>query len=285
MIFKNMVFKTKKTLNLSGSIIDLSTPAVMGILNLTPDSFFDGGYYKTETGILNQVEKMLSEGAVIIDIGGASSKPNAELITEKEELDRVMPVIKLLKKKFSSIKISIDTYRSSIACEALNEGACVINDISGGDLDKKMFELMAERNVPYVLMHMKGTPQTMAGLINYDALISEIFDILQGKINTLRSMGVCDIIVDPGFGFSKNITQNYSLLKNLSYFKLLEIPILAGISRKSMIYKKLDIIPEDALNGTTVLNTMALINGASILRVHDVKEAVEAVKLFKETYL
>ena len=279
-----MVFETKKTLNLSGSILDLSTPAVMGILNLTPDSFFDGGNYLTENQMLRQTEKMFTDGAQMIDIGGASSKPNADPLSEKEELQRILKPIERLIKAFPAIKISVDTCSSEVARAALEAGVCMVNDISGGDADPQMFDLVAKRSIPYVLMHMRGTPQTMTSFTNYDNLIYEIINILQQKINSLRAMGVVDVVVDPGFGFAKSRDQNYELLRNLSYFNVLNVPILVGISRKSMIYKTIGGTAADALNGTIVLNTIALMNGASILRVHDVKEAVEAVKLYKQTY-
>ncbi len=277
--------KTKQMLNLRGCVVDLSTPKVMGILNITPDSFYDGDKYQSEELLLGQVEKMLLEGAAIIDLGAASSKPNAAEVSEAEEIKRLLPVLKSIIKKFPEVKISVDTFRSNVARLAVEEGAVMINDISGGELDAKMFETVAELKVAYVLMHMRGTSQTMQQMTSYDDMLKDIMDYFHAKVFQLKSLGVHDIIIDPGFGFAKNIKQNYQLLKNLPYFKMLNLPILAGLSRKSMIYKHLGINSEEALNGTTVLNTMALLNGSSILRVHDVKAAVETVELYKKTYL
>jgi len=269
-------------LNCNGQLIDLHTPKVMGILNITPDSFFDGGKYKNENQILSQVEKMLTEGATFIDIGAYSSRPGAQHILEEEELQRIIPVVELLIKNFSEIKISIDTFRSNVAKETIQAGATMINDISGGSLDEKMFTTITELQVPYILMHMKGTPQTMKTENNYKNLIQDIVFYFSEKVKQLRGLGVNDIILDPGFGFAKNTAQNFSLMNNLEVFKHLDLPLLVGVSRKSMIYKTLDILPEEALNGTTFLNTVSLMAGAKILRVHDVKEAVECVKLHQQ---
>lgn len=252
----------------------------MGILNVTPDSFYDGGRFFTPDTIKTQAEKMLKEGADIIDVGGYSSRPGANDISEQEETDRVCDAIGILHKEFPSINISVDTFRSSVAEAGLKEGACMINDISGGELDNKMFSTIAKWKVPYILMHMKGTPQTMTKQTDYENLLLELLEYFNRKIEILKNLGVNDIIIDPGFGFAKNIKQNFLMLKNLPYIKVLEKPLLIGISRKSMIYKTLGVEPGEALNGTTVLNTIALQNKASILRVHDVKEAVECVKLF-----
>lgn len=281
---KDTVFYPKTTLNIKGKILDLSSPVVMGILNVTPDSFYDGGVYTTEKDILNKASKILSEGARIIDVGGYSSRPGADDITTIEEIQRVVPAIRAIIHEFPNAIISIDTFRAEVARAAIEEGAAIINDISGGALDKEMFATVAQLKAPYILMHMKGTPQTMANENDYNDLLLDIIDYFQKKISELKNLGIKDLVIDPGFGFAKSINQNYELLRNLNYFKLLNLPILVGISRKSMIYRKLSIGSEEALNGTTVLNTIALMNGATILRVHDVKEAVEAITLFKATY-
>jgi dihydropteroate synthase len=281
---KDTVFYSKKTLNFKGNLLDLSEPVVMGILNVTPDSFYDGGTYTKDTSLLEKASQMLEEGAGIIDVGGYSSRPQAADISEKEETSRVIPAIRSIMKAFPEACISIDTFRSNVARAALEEGAVMVNDISGGSLDDKMFPLIAELNVPYVLMHMKGTPQTMNKLTDYENIVLDMIDYFQKRLFELKQMGVKDVIIDPGFGFAKTTDQNYELLKNLNYFKCLNMPILAGVSRKSMICKKINAEPKDALNGTTVLNTIALMNGASVLRVHDVKFALEAVKLYKATY-
>ena len=267
------------TINCKGQIIDLSTPKIMGILNITPNSFYDGGKYSLENNAIAQVEIMLNEGATFIDIGAYSSKPNAEFVSEEEELSRIIPVVKALIKEFPKAILSIDTFRSSVAQECLNNGAALINDISAGSLDEKMMEVIASNKVPYIMMHLRGTPQTMHNQTNYEHLINEILTYFSDKINKARSLGINDLIIDPGFGFAKTTDQNYEILSNLELLKVLELPILAGISRKSMIYKTLDINAEEALNGTTVLNTIAITKGASIIRVHDVKEAAECVKL------
>lgn len=276
---QSKIFSTNKTLNVAGRLMDLSVPKVMGILNVTPDSFYDGRKFTTPSDILNQAERMLDEGADFIDVGGYSSRPGAENISKEEEINRVVPIIELIVKKFPTVLISVDTFRAEVARRAIDSGACIINDISGGDLDETMFETVAALRIPYVLMHMKGTPQTMTQLNSYENLLLEIISSLQSKINKLHQLGVKDIIVDPGFGFAKNIEQNFELLKKLDHLQILGKPILAGLSRKSMIWKTLKISPEGALNGTTALNTIALLNGASILRVHDVKEAKEIISL------
>ncbi len=268
------------TINCLGKLIDLTTPKVMGILNITPNSFYDGGQYVTEKSILNQVEKMLLEGAAFIDLGAYSSKPNAALVSEEEEIERLLPVIKSVLKHFPDTLLSIDTFRSEVAKVSLDLGAAMINDIAAGNLDEKMFETIAKYQVPYVMMHMKGTPQTMTLLTQYDNIVKEMLFYFSEKIATARSFGINDLVVDPGFGFAKTLEQNYEVLQHLELFQNLELPILVGVSRKSMVYKILETNAEDALNGTTVLNTIALTKGANILRVHDVKEAVEAAKLF-----
>ncbi|MES2543893.1 MAG: dihydropteroate synthase [Bacteroidota bacterium] len=270
------------TINCKGELIDLSVPKVMGILNVTQNSFYDGGKYKNEIEILSQVEKMLIEGAAFIDIGAYSSKPNAELVSEEDELNRLIPIVNLVLKHFPKTLISIDTFRSEVAKTALLNGASIINDISAGNLDEKMLGIIAEFQPPYIMMHMKGTPQTMQGLCNYEDIIKEMLFYFSERVNKARSFGINDLIVDPGFGFAKAIDQNYEVLQKLELFQMLELPILVGVSRKSMIYKTLDSTIEEALNGTSVLNTVGLMKGAKILRVHDVKEAVECVKLYEK---
>ena len=267
------------TINCAGKLIDLSIPKIMGILNITPDSFYDGGRYNSDKKILDHVEKMIIDGAVFIDIGAYSSRPGRVDIDENEELKRIIPAIELVNKKFPEIIISIDTFRSKVAEACLNSGASIINDISASQLDEKMMETIAKYNVPYIIMHMKGNPQNMMDKTNYDDMLQEMIKYFSKKINQAISYKINDIIIDPGFGFAKNIKQNYDLLNHLDLLKILDKPIMVGISRKSMIYKSLDSTPEEALNGTTVLNTVALIKGASILRVHDVKEANECIKL------
>lgn len=266
-------------INCNGQLIDLAIPRVMGIVNITPDSFYDGGKIKNDKDVLNQVETMLKNGATFIDVGGYSSRPNGKNIDEIEELRRVLPVINLILKEFSNTNISIDTFRSKVAKQAVEYGACMINDISAGKLDENMLKTVADLRVPYIMMHMKGNPQTMQTEANYNDLIKEILFYFSERIAKARDLGIIDIIIDPGFGFAKTIEQNYSLLKQLELLKFTEKPILVGLSRKSMIYKSLETTPEHALNGTTVLNTLALEKGANILRVHDVKEAIECIKL------
>jgi dihydropteroate synthase len=270
------------SINCGNKLISLEYPIAMGILNTTPDSFYDGGKFNEELAFIKRFEQMLDEGAMIIDIGGASSRPGATELTTEEELSRTIPFIKSAVKHFPEAVISIDTYNSIVAKEAVYAGASIINDISGGTLDDKMFDTIAELKVPYILMHMKGRPESMKELSTYDNLILEIYQYFQTKITALQNLGVNDIIIDPGFGFAKNIDQNFVLLKNLNFFKNLHLPILAGLSRKSMIYKSLGITANESLNGTTALNMISLINGASILRVHDVKEAVQTIQLYKK---
>ena len=267
------------TINCKGQLIDLSSPKVMGILNITPDSFYDGGSYKNENDILSQVEKMLNEGATFIDIGAYSSRPGANHISEDEELKRIIPVVKLILERYPETQLSIDTFRSEVAKQCIEVGAALINDISSGQMDENMIKTVGELGVPYIMMHMKGTPQNMQQQTQYDDLVKDIIFFFSEKIAEARSHKINDIIIDPGYGFSKNIKQNYELLSKMELFKNLDLPILAGISRKSMIYKLLEASPQEALNGTTALNTIALTKGASILRVHDVKEAMECIKL------
>ena len=255
----------------------------MGILNITPDSFYSDSRVESEKEILAKAEKMLIAGATLLDVGGYSSRPGAKDISETEEIQRVSQAVKVIFAEFPKALISVDTFRSSVAKAAIREGACMINDISGGSLDPKMFEVVATSKVPYILMHMQGTPQNMSSLTNYNNLIKDILDYFHQKIDTLRQLGVNDLILDPGFGFAKTLEQNFSLLNHLDHFKLFGYPLLVGLSRKSMIWKPLNITAEEALNGTTALHMTALLKGASILRVHDVKEAVETITLFSKT--
>ncbi|MBT8281831.1 MAG: dihydropteroate synthase, partial [Muriicola sp.] len=246
------------TLNCKGTLIDLKEPRVMGVLNLTPDSFYDGGKYKSEKNILSQTEKMLNEGATFIDVGAYSSRPGADHIPVEEELNRILPVVKLLLQNFPEILLSIDTFRSEVASQCLEEGAALINDISAGKLDPLMMETVSRARVPYIMMHMQGTPQNMKEMNTYNDLIEDIRYYFSERIAAARALGIHDLVIDPGFGFAKNISQNYELLNNFSLFKTFGVPVLAGLSRKSMIYKVLGITPAEALNGTTALNTIAL---------------------------
>ena len=281
---KDSLFQVKNTLNLRGNLESLDSPWVMGILNITPDSFYAASRMEQPNSLLGQAEKMLADGAKILDIGGYSSRPGAAHISEAEELERVLPAIQAVVHEFPEAYLSIDTFRAEVARAAVGEGAAIVNDISGGNLDDGMFETVATLGVPYILMHMKGTPQNMVKQSQYDHLIHDIYSYFSHKVRQLHSLGVSDVILDPGFGFAKTREQSYELLRNLGYFHNIKLPLLAGVSRKSMIYKELGITPEEALNGTTALNMIALINGASILRVHDIQPAVVAVKLFKATY-
>ena len=270
------------TINCSGNLIDLTTPKVMGILNVTPDSFYDGGRHKGTSAILQQTEKMIEEGASFIDIGAYSSRPGAEFVSEEVELGRVVPIVSKIVKHFPEAVLSIDTFRSTIAQICIDEGAALINDISAGNLDPEMMPTVARNKVPYIMMHMKGTPQTMKELNIYKNLVEDISFYFSEKIALARALGIYDLIIDPGFGFAKNVTQNFELLQKFDLFKTFDAPILAGISRKSMIYKTLKTDASHALNGTTALHMVALQKGANILRVHDVKEAVECVTLFQK---
>ncbi|WP_281239426.1 dihydropteroate synthase [Flavobacterium praedii] len=269
-------------MNCKGQLVDLSTPKVMGILNVTPNSFFDGGKYTNEKELLDRAEKILSEGADFIDVGAYSSKPSAEFVSEEEEILRIVPVVKLVLKYFPNCILSIDTFRAEVARVCIENGAAIINDISAGKLDDKMLETIAKYNVPYIMMHMRGTPQTMQTHTQYEAIIKEMLFYFSERIAAARAFGINDLIIDPGFGFAKTLDQNYEVLRKLELFEMLDLPLLAGVSRKSMIYKTLNSNAEMALNGTTVLNTIALTKGAKILRVHDVKEAVECVTLFNK---
>ena len=267
------------TINCKGNLIDLNHPKVMGILNLTPDSFYDGGFYTGEKRILQQVERMLTEGATFIDVGAYSSRPGAKHISEEDELSRLMPALASILTRFPEILISVDTFRSGIAQKAVQAGAAMINDISAGQLDEQMLDVVAELQVPYCMMHMPGTPQNMQNSTNYSDVLQEIMHFFTKRIQLARAKGINDLILDVGFGFGKTLEQNYMLLKNLDLFQSLDLPLLIGLSRKSMLYKLLELAPEDALNATSVANTLALTKGANILRVHDVKEAVQCIKI------
>lgn len=278
------IFSKKESINCNGQLLMLNKPIVMGILNITPDSFYDGGKYSEMPLIESQIEKILNEGATIIDVGAYSSRPGAMHISEEEELKRLSPVLQLINKKYPSAIVSVDTFRANIAEKVVKDyGVAIINDISAGEMDSKMFETIASLNIPYIIMHMKGTPQNMQQNPIYKNVINEIISYFSNKINQLKQLGVHDIIIDPGFGFGKTIEHNYELLNKLHKLRIFELPVLAGISRKSMIYKYLNKSPQEALNGTTVLNTLALTKGASILRVHDVQEAVEVINLYSKT--
>lgn len=270
------------TLNCQGKVVDLSSPKIMGILNVTPDSFYDGGKFNKTITLLQQSEKMLKEGADIIDIGGMSSRPDANIITEEEELKRVIPAIQSVRNEFGTSIISVDTFRGRVARESIAAGANIINDISGGTLDENMFPTIIDLNVPYILMHIRGTPVTMQKNTTYTNVVTEIVDFLTKKINLLRGGGVKDIVADVGFGFGKSLDDNYFLLKKLSVFQTLGVPLLVGISRKSMIYKLLNNTPAEALNGTTALHFFALQQGANLLRVHDVKAAKEVITIYEK---
>ena len=270
-----------KTINCKGKLIDLLTPKVMGILNLTPDSFYDGGKLGSEKEIIYQAEKMLKEGATFLDLGGYSSRPGANFVSEADELNRVLPAVKTLIKEFPNVNLSIDTFRSKIAKTCIENGACMINDISAGLLDPQMLEVIANYQVPLVMMHMRGTPETMMLNTNYENLTNDILYFFSERIAKARAFGINDIIVDPGFGFSKKLDQNFELFNDLELFSFLNTPILIGISRKSMIQKILNISATESLNGTTALHAIALQKGVSILRVHDVKEAFETISLLQ----
>ena len=277
---KDTFFRKKETINAGGKLIDLGTPKVMGIINLTPDSFYAGSRKPLLNDALQQASKMLTDGAAFLDIGAYSSRPGAKDITEQEEMDRLLPVVELLSANYPQAVLSVDTFRSQVAEAAVNAGAQIINDISGGQLDENMFDTVARLQVPYILMHMKGNPQTMNRQARYKDIFAEVLGYFAEKCHQLRQLGVHDIIIDPGFGFAKMPDQSYTLLSRLQEFNVLQLPILAGVSRKRMVYSVTGGTADDALNGTTALNTIALTHGANILRVHDVKEAVEAVKIY-----
>lgn len=274
--------KKPMTINCLGKLIDLSSAKVMGILNVTPNSFYDGGKYSDEKSILTQVEKMLAEGATFIDIGAYSSKPSAEFVSEEEEIARLVPIIKLVLKHFPEALVSVDTFRAKVAKAGIESGACIINDIAAGSLDEAMMRTVAQLQVPYIMMHMKGNPQTMQSLANYENCTKEMLLYFSEKVAQAIALGINDLLIDPGFGFAKTKEQNFEVLNNLELLQILELPILVGVSRKSMIYKTLESTADSSLNGTTVLNTVALQKGANILRVHDVKEAIEAIKLVSQ---
>ncbi len=267
------------TLNCKGKLVDLSSPKIMGILNLTPDSFYDGGKYKDEAAILNQVERMLNEGATFIDMGAYSSRPGAEHVSEDEEKRRLLPILELVLKNFPKAHISIDTFRSGMARACLERGAALINDISAGNLDTQMFQVVSEFRTPYIMMHLKGTPQSMQKQAVYEDLIQELLFYFSSKLKQAHETKLVDVVIDPGFGFAKTTPQNFELLEQLDLFKTLGKPLLIGLSRKSMIYKTLGTSAKEALNGTTALHAVALLKGANILRVHDVKEAHECIQL------
>ncbi len=277
----------EKSINLNGRLLSLKSPVVMGILNVTPDSFYAGSRQADEAAVAQRIETILAEGGTIVDIGGYSSRPDAAEVTETDEWQRIEPALKRMQKNYPDIPISVDTFRAAIARRSVEEyGVALINDISGGMLDPQMFETVASLQVPYILMHMRGTPQTMQQHTDYDDLMEEIMLYFAQKVRTLRQLGVNDVILDPGFGFAKTLGQNYELMRSLAEFSLhFDTPLLVGISRKSMIYRLLNTTPEESLNGTTVLNTYALLNGADILRVHDVKAAAEAIEIVKQLTL
>ena len=269
-----------KYINVSGSLLDLSVPCVMGILNVTPDSFYEGSRMQTEMEIIQRIEHILSEGASIIDIGAYSSRPNAENVSPKEEMERLRMGLSILRKVQPDAIVSVDTFRADVARMCVEEyGVSIINDIAAGEMDADMFRTVADLNVPYIMMHMRGTPQDMQHRPHYDNLLKEVFEYFARKVQQLRDLGVKDMILDPGFGFGKTVEHNYELLAHLEDFRIFELPLLVGVSRKSMIYRLLGTTPQEALNGTTVLDTICLLKGADILRVHDVREAVETVKI------
>lgn len=278
-------FKKNNFLNIKGELVDFSQACVMGILNITPDSFYSGSRFNSLESIRKRANQIFSEGGKIIDVGAYSSRPGAENISADEEKFRLKPALKLLRDEFPNAIVSLDTFRSDIAQWAVEEfGISIINDISGGTADKNMFSVIAKLHVPYILMHMRGTPQSMVSEAEYNDVVKEVIYELAEKTRTLHELGVCDIIIDPGFGFAKSIEQNFNILHHLEMFHIFEHLLLVGVSRKSMIYKLLHISPEEALNGTTVLNTLAIQKGADILRVHDVKEAVEVIKIMKHPH-
>lgn len=285
MDFEDIVFPPKITLCIKGKILLLDRPWVMGILNITPDSFYAGSRVRVGSDeALKKAEQMITDGADILDIGGYSSRPGADEVGEEEEIERVVPAIQSIKHSFPEVLISVDTFRSQVAAAAVHAGADLVNDISAGELDKNMLDTVGGLKTPYIAMHMRGTPKDMQMQTDYDNILTEIMYYFSKKVADCRKAGIKDVIIDPGFGFSKTLEQNYWILKNLSYFKIIQQPILAGVSRKSMIYKTLKLNSEEALNGTTALNMVALINGANILRVHDVKEAKQTVTLYKQLY-
>ena len=278
-----MFLRPSQTINCRGQLIDISTPAVMGIINITPDSFFSGSRFNSEAAILERVGQIVDEGGSMVDVGAYSSRPGAENVSADIELARLLSALKVIRDRYPNLIVSVDTFRAEVAERVVTEGfADIINDISGGEMDGAMFDTVARLKVPYILMHMQGTPDTMQLNPTYRDVVADVSLWLSERVDKLRSMGVNDIIIDPGFGFGKTVEHNYSMLNRLDEFRLFQLPLLVGLSRKSMIYKVLDGDPEGSLNGTTALNTVALLKGANILRVHDVKEAVECVKLVSE---
>ena len=275
--------KTPQYINANGRLMDLSEPQVMGILNVTPDSFYAGSHGVTEGYIIDRIHQIMNEGASIIDIGACSTRPGADEVSIEEEMSRLRIGLELIRKHRPDAIVSVDTYRADVAKMCVEEyGAAIINDISAGQMDEQMFPTIARLGIPYIIMHMKGTPKDMQVNPQYDHFLKEVFYYFSEKVQRLRDLGVKDIIIDPGFGFGKTLEHNYELMNHLEEFALFELPLLVGVSRKSMIYKHLDITPEEALNGTTTLNTIALLKGASILRVHDVREAMESVKIVQK---
>lgn len=278
-----MFLRPSQTINCRGQLIDISTPAVMGIINITPDSFFSGSRFNSEAAILERVGQIVDEGGSMVDVGAYSSRPGAENVSADIELARLLPALKVIRDRYPNLIVSVDTFRAEVAERVVTEGfADIINDISGGEMDGAMFDTVARLKVPYILMHMQGTPDTMQLNPTYRDVVADVSLWLSERVDKLRSMGVNDIIIDPGFGFGKTVEHNYSMLNRLDEFRLFQLPLIVGLSRKSMIYRVLDGDPEGSLNGTTALNTVALLKGANILRVHDVKEAVECVKLVSE---
>lgn len=272
------------TINCKGKLIDLKIPKVMGILNVTPNSFYDGGLHHSLDKIEQQTEKMLNEGADIIDVGAYSTQPNASFVSQEEELGRIIPVVRHLVKNFPDIILSVDTFRAEVAKQTIDLGAAIINDVSAGFLDDQMMAVVGAMNVPYIMMHMKGTPQNMQQFTDYEDVMHDMILYFSERMATARKHGIIDVIIDPGFGFSKTLDQNYEVLNKLDLLQNLDVPVLSALSRKSMIYKFFENSPQEALNGTSVLNTLSLVKGANLLRVHDVKEAVECVKLYMKTY-
>jgi len=289
MISKDTFFSKKRTINFRGTLFDLSSPIVMGIINITPDSFYKGSRTTSDNEIINRCDQIVSEGAQIIDIGAYSSKPGAEIISEDEELARLIPALTIVRKKFPDVLVSVDTFRSGVAQKVIQDFEVqLINDISAGDMDKQMFTTIAKHKVPYVMMHMKGNPQTMQQNTDYKNFIKDIIQYFTGRIDLAKDAGITDIIIDPGFGFGKTVDQNYELLNRLDEFRIFELPILVGLSRKSMIYKIIEGDAEGSLTGTIATNTIALLGGANILRVHDVKEAMDTIKIvsaYKNSYI
>lgn len=281
MSFKNTVLPVETTLQSRGRLLDISTPVVMGILNATPDSFYNQGRDSDTDSILRNAERMLSEGATILDVGGASTKPGSDIIAPEEELKRVIPIIEALHKRFTEAWLSVDTYHSAVATAAVNAGASIINDVSSGSIDSNMIATVAQLQVPYIAMHMQGTPATMQQNPQYNNVTLDILNYLRQMVDKCEAAGIKDIIIDPGFGFGKTLEHNYELLRNMHTLCMLGKPVLAGISRKGMIWKALGTTPEEALNGTTALHMVAMQQGANILRAHDVKEAMETIKLYK----